>query len=168
VTEPLATDEAERLPMAYAVAAGVYWRPDEGGLLFGASKPDEEPGEAREIDLAYLAEMRATLARHVPPVAELGLRRTWAATIEYSPDHLPIVSTAIRPDGSTVTGLTVASACGHGMMWGPGVARAAIDISLRGRTAVADLTDLGLDRFDESGRSRLEADRVSLPLPTSA
>jgi sarcosine oxidase subunit beta len=167
VTELLAAVETERLPMAYAVTAGVYWRPEEGGLLFGASKPDEEPGEAREIDAAYLAEMRATLARHVPPTAELGLRRTWAATIEYSPDHLPIVSTGIRPDSTIVSGLTVASACGHGMMWGPGVARAAVDVALRGRTDVADLTDLGLDRFDESGRSRIEADRVSLPLPTS-
>ena len=168
VTEPSATVETRALPMAYAVTAGVYWRPEEDGLLFGASKPDEEPGPALEIDLEYLAQMRATLARHVPPTAGMGLRRTWAATIEYSPDHLPIVSTALRPVGTTISGLTVASACGHGMMWGPAVARAAVDLALRGGTDVADLTDLGLDRFDASGRSRLAADRVSLPLPTTA
>jgi sarcosine oxidase subunit beta len=153
--------------MAYAVTPGVYWRPEEGGLLFGASKPDEQPGEAREIDLAYLDEMRTTLARHVPMTAGLGLRKAWAATIEYSPDHLPIIAPARRPDGTVVAGSTVASAAGHGMMWGPGIARAAIDLALHGATDVADLTDLGLDRFDTAGRSRLEPDRVSLPLPTS-
>lgn len=167
VVEPL-PGGTDPLPMAYAVTAGLYWRPEEGGLLFGASKPDEEPGEGREIDMGYLAEMRATLARHVPATAGLGLRKVWAATIEYSPDHVPIVSAAIRPDGAPIDGLTVASACGHGMMWGPGVARAAIDLALRGATDVADLADLGLDRFDADGRSRLAADRVSLPLPTSA
>jgi sarcosine oxidase subunit beta len=167
VTEPLANLETATLPMAYAVTPGVYWRPEEGGLLFGASKPDEQPGEAREIDLAYLDEMRTTLARHVPMTAGLGLRKAWAATIEYSPDHLPIIAPARRPDGTVVAGSTVASAAGHGMMWGPGIARAAIDLALHGATDVADLTDLGLDRFDTAGRSRLEPDRVSLPLPTS-
>jgi len=167
VTEPIDAFDADRLPMAYAVAAGVYWRPEEGGLLFGASKPDEEPGEATGIDLAYLDEMRATLARHVPVTAGLALRKAWAATIEYSPDHIPIISRGLRPDGTAIAGLTVASACGHGMMWGPGIARAAVDLALRGATDVADLTDLGLDRYDAAGRSRLTPDRISLPLPTS-
>jgi sarcosine oxidase subunit beta len=167
VTEPLAAIDTAALPMAYAVAPGVYWRPEEGGLLFGASKPDEEPGEARSIDQPYLEEMRATLAGHVPMTAGVGLRKAWAATIEYSPDHLPIIAPGLRPDGAIVGGLTVASAAGHGMMWGPGIARAAIDLALNGATAVADLADLGLDRFDAAGRSRLEPDRISLPLPTS-
>jgi sarcosine oxidase subunit beta len=167
VTEPLPGIDTATLPMAYSVAPGVYWRPEEGGLLFGASKPDEAPGDARLIDQSYLEEMRSTLSRHVPLAAGLGLRRVWAATIEYSPDHLPIISTARRPDGMVIDGLTVASAAGHGMMWGPGIARAAVDVALEGRTGVADLTDLGLDRFDAAGRSRLEADRISLPLPTA-
>ena len=41
---------------------------------------------------------------------------------------------AIRPDGSTIGGVTVAAAGGHGMMWGPGVARVAADLALRGAT----------------------------------
>jgi sarcosine oxidase subunit beta len=50
-------------------------------------------------------------------------------------------------------------------MWGPGVARVAADLALDGRTDVVDTTDLGLDRFDEHGRSRLEADPIALPFP---
>jgi sarcosine oxidase subunit beta len=54
------------------------------------------------------------------------------------------------------------------MMWGPGVARVAADLALHGRTDVLDATDLGLDRFDEQGRSRLATDPIALPFPVSA
>ena len=54
------------------------------------------------------------------------------------------------------------------MMWGPGVARAAADLALTGRTDVLDVTDLGLDRFDEHGRSRLATDPIALPFPVDA
>ena len=64
--------------------------------------------------------------------------------------------------------MTVASAGGHGMMWGPGVARVAADLAVRGRTDVVDVSDLGLDRFDADGRSRLATDPIALPFPASA
>ena len=53
------------------------------------------------------------------------------------------------------------------MMWGPAVARIAADLSLEGRTAVTDVRDLGLDRFDAQGRSRLQPDPIALPFPKS-
>jgi sarcosine oxidase subunit beta len=54
------------------------------------------------------------------------------------------------------------------MMWGPGVARVAADLALTGRTSLIDVTDLGLDRFDEQGRSRLATDPIALPFPLDA
>jgi sarcosine oxidase, subunit beta len=51
------------------------------------------------------------------------------------------------------------------MMWGPGVARATADLALHGSSDLLDLTDLGLDRFDPDGRSRLAADPIALPFP---
>ena len=57
---------------------------------------------------------------------------------------------------------------GAGMMWGPGVARAAADVALTGTSDVVDVTRLGLDRFDERGRSKLAADPVALPFPDAA
>ncbi len=51
------------------------------------------------------------------------------------------------------------------MMWGPGVARAAADLVLTGRSAVVDTAGLGLDRFDSQGRSKLAADPIALPFP---
>jgi sarcosine oxidase, subunit beta len=95
----------------------------------------------------------------------LGLRKAWAATIDYTPDHLPILGPALGPGREPIGGLTLASAAGHGMMWGPGVARAAADLALQGSTDVTDVSFLGADRFDSDGRSRLAADPIALPFP---
>jgi len=111
--------------------------------------------------------MRARLDSLVPAAAGLGLRRVWAATIDYTPDHLPIIGPAIGREGP-IAGVTVASAGGAGMMWGPGVARAAADVALTGSSDVVDTAGLGLDRFDEQGRSKLAADPVALPFPEMA
>jgi sarcosine oxidase subunit beta len=54
------------------------------------------------------------------------------------------------------------------MMWGPGVARAAADVALTGRSDVVDTAPLGLDRFDEEGNSRLATDPIALPFPSRA
>jgi sarcosine oxidase subunit beta len=160
VTERHPDLDPKRVPMVFDLGAGLYWRPEEGGLLFGMSNPDEPPGENREVDEDYLARMRARLSRLVPVTAGLGLRRIWAATIDYTPDHLPIIGRAPGLDH-----VTVACAGGAGMMWGPGVARAAADVALTGSSDVLDVSPLGLDRFDEAGHSRLATDPVALPFP---
>jgi len=164
VTEQHPDLHPSRVPMVFDLSAGLYWRPEEGGLLFGMSNPDEPPGENRSVDTGYLALMRERLARLVPVTAGLGLRRIWAATIDFTPDHLPIIGPALSPDGP-LPGVTVACAGGAGMMWGPAVSRAAADVALTGSTDVVDVSALGLDRFDEAGRSKLAADPVALPFP---
>ncbi len=166
VLEPHEAFAVERMPMVFDIGAGLYWRLEEDGLLFGWSDPDEQPGEARTIDWAAYDRYRARLAGFAPITQDLGLRKIWAATIDYTPDHLPILGPAIWPDGSVIGGAWVAAAAGHGMMWGPGVSRVAADLALRGRTDLIDVSDLGLDRFDADGRSRVASDSVALPYPT--
>ena len=168
VLEPHPAFDVPRMPMVFDVGAGLYWRLEEGGLLFGWSDPDEVPGEARTIDWAAYERTRERLAAFVPLTAGLGLRKIWAATIDYTPDHLPIFGPGLAPDGTPIGGLTVASAGGHGMMWGPGVARVAADLAIRGTTDLIDVSELGLDRFDADGRSRLATDPIALPFPVSA
>lgn len=154
--------------MVFDIGAGLYWRLEEGGLLFGWSDPDEQPGEARSIDWAAYDRSRKRLADFVPVTRELGLRRIWAATIDYTSDHLPIIGPVVTSAGDRIDGVTIASAGGHGMMWGPGVARVATDLIVRGRTELVDVNDLGLERFDAEGRSRLAGDPIALPFPLSA
>ena len=151
-----------------------YWterdEPERGGqyaqdLPAEAIRQLSEPGIARAVDWAAYDRYRERLAGFVPRVRDLGLRRIWAATIDYTPDHMPIIGPAITPEGRLLAGVTVAAAAGHGMMWGPGISRAATDLIVRGTTDVLDVTDLGLDRFDAAGRSRLATDPVTLPYP---
>ncbi len=167
VTEPHPDLRPARVPMVFDLQAGLYWRPEESGLLFGMSNPDERPGENVAVNEAYLARMRERLATLVPVTAGLGLRRTWAATIDYTPDHLPIIGPALGPHGP-LAGVTVACAGGAGMMWGPAVARVATDLALTGTSGIVDPAPLGLDRFDDAGRSRLAADPIALPFPEMA
>jgi sarcosine oxidase subunit beta len=167
VTQPHPDLAPERLPMVFDVASGIYWRPEEGGVLWGMSNPEEKPGEAAEFDWAYYDKVRGRMATLLPATADLGLRKAWAATIDFTPDHLPILGPLVF-DGEPVSGTVVAAAGGHGMMWGPGVSKAAADLIVDGATDVVDVTDLGLDRFDEHGRSRLAPDPIALPFPETA
>ena len=78
VLEPHAAFEAERQPMVFDIGAGLYWRLEEGGLLFGWSDPNDRPGEARSIDWTMYDAMRERLAGFVPatrgprPAQDLG------------------------------------------------------------------------------------------------
>ncbi len=168
VLEPHPVFDAPRMPMVFDIGDGLYWRLEEGGLLFGWSDPDEVPGEARAIDWSSYERARERLGRLVPVTRNLRLRKIWAATIDYTPDHLPILGAGLTPGGDSIAGLTIASAGGHGMMWGPGVARVATDLAVHGATSLIDATELGLDRFDADGRSRLATDPMALPFPVSA
>jgi sarcosine oxidase, subunit beta len=167
VTAPLPLD-VNQLPMVFDITSGIYWRPGEsGGLLWGMSNPDEPPGVAIDFDTVYYRKARDRIEELFPPVRGLGLRRAWAATIDYTPDHLPILGPLLTDDGP-VDGTVVASPAGHGMMWGPAVAQVAADLTATGRCDWLDLTDLGLDRFDAEGNSRLAPEPISLPFPEKA
>ncbi len=167
VTAPVTAFDVHEVPMVFDLMSGIYWRPGEaGGLLWGMSNPDEAPGVAADFDEVYYQKARDRIEELLPGLKGLGLRRTWAATIDYTPDHLPILGPLLTDDGP-VDGTVVASPAGHGMMWGPAVAEVAADLTMTGRCDWLDLTDLGLDRFDADGNSRLEPEPISLPFPES-
>ena len=167
VTAPLPGLE-DTAVMGFDLGAGLYWRSEEGGLLFGWSNPDEAPGEARGIDTEFTERMRARLGELVPAAAGADLRRIWAATIDFTPDHLPVLGPGRTPEGEEIGGLTLASAAGHGMMWGPAVSRIGADLALHGATQVTDVSMLGVDRFRPDGTSRLATDPIALPFPERA
>ncbi len=64
VTQPHPDLAPERFgAMIFDMRAGIYWRPEEGGLLWGMSNPHEAPGAARSIDWPYLRKMERRLNR---------------------------------------------------------------------------------------------------------
>jgi sarcosine oxidase subunit beta len=168
VTAPVTAFDVYDVPMVFDLPSGIYWRPGEaGGLLWGMSNPDEAPGVAADFDETYYRKARDRIEELLPGVKGLGLRRTWAATIDYTPDHLPILGPLLTDNGP-IDGTVVASPAGHGMMWGPAVAQAAADLTTSGTCTWLDLTDLGLDRFDADGNSRVAPEPISLPFPEKA
>ena len=131
------TDPGRRCPApgrGHAAAPGPGARPAADGLrrgvrdllaARGGRRPlgDEQPrraaGRGRRVRLGLLRHRCAAGWRELlPATADLGLRKAWAATIDYTPDHLPILGPLIA-DGGPVPGTVVAAAGGHGMMWGP-------------------------------------------------
>ncbi|MEA2550985.1 MAG: hypothetical protein QOE25_754 [Actinomycetota bacterium] len=167
VTEPHPDFQVPGRPMAFDLASGIYWRPEDGGLMWGMSNPNETPGPARDMDWEYVRLMEKKLNRIVPITKKLGIRKAWAATIEYTPDHLPLLGPVTLRDGDDLEGATVATANGHGMMWGPAVARIAADLSLVGRTRVVKHADhFRMDRFDDRGNSPF-TDPIALPFPVA-
>ena len=168
VTAPVKAFDVHDVPMVFDLPSGIYWRPGEaGGLLWGMSNPDEAPGVAADFDEVYYQKARDRIEELLPGVKGLGLRRMWAATIDYTPDHLPILGPLLTDDGP-IDGTVVASPAGHGMMWGPAVAQVAADLTTTGECRWLDLTDLGLDRFDADGNSRVTPEPISLPFPEKA
>jgi len=165
ITEPSPDLHTDTTAMAFDIGAGIYWRPEEGGFLWGMSNPTETPGPGRAIDWRYLRRMQRRLAKLVPATEQLGIKKAWAATIEYTPDHLPLLGPLVQRDGTEVRGATIASACGHGMMWGPAVSRIATDLALEGATDVVErAVDFRMDRFDADGNPPF-VDPVALPFP---
>jgi sarcosine oxidase subunit beta len=165
VTEASPDLFADSTAMAFDIGAGIYWRPEEGGLLWGMSNPEETPGPGRAIDWAYLRRMQRRLHLLMPITRDLGLKKVWAATIEYTPDHLPLAGPLVLRDGTEVDGAAIGSACGHGMMWGPAVSRIAADLAIGGTTDVVErVEDLRMDRFDDEGNPPF-VDPVALPFP---
>ena len=156
----------ERLRTAHGVRpdVGNLLAPGEsGGLLWGMSNPDEAAWRGRRVRLVT-TRRRTAGWRSCSRRRGLGLRRPGPPPSTTRPDHLPILGPIAhrrRPRRGTV----VACAAGHGMMWGPAVAEVAADLTTAGACDWLDLTDLGLDRFDADGRSRLEPEPISLPFP---
>ena len=155
------------VPMVFDLSAGLYWRPEDGGMLFGMSNPAEPPGESRGVDVTYLELIRERLAGLVPVTAGLELRRTWAATIDYTPDHLPIIGPAMIC-GQIVNGVTVASAGGARDDVGSGSSPSRGRRGARRQLAGGGHHRPGAGPVRRRGQSRLATDPIALPFPEHA
>jgi len=113
-------------------------------------------------------ERPATRIEYLFPLrcAGSGLRRSWAANHRLHPRPPPPSSARLLTDDGPVDGTVVGQ---------PGRARNDVGPSRRpgrrgtltatGECTWLDLTDLGLDRFDADGNSRVAPEPISLPFP---
>jgi sarcosine oxidase, subunit beta len=153
--------EVAPFPMFFALAQGIYVRPEEQGALLGLSNPNETADLSDryqlDFDWEYFEAMRPAWEAVFPALAGRHVSRAWAGSIDYTPDHLPIID---QPE----PGFYVLAAGGHGMMWGPALGMKMAELIADG--AVRDLPDdeIKLSRFREG---YVHHDAIALPFPTS-
>jgi sarcosine oxidase subunit beta len=145
-------------PMALALERGLYLRPDEHGILLGMTNP-EEPIDTSdrhqlEFDWDYYERLRPEWEALVPALAGLEVSRAWAAAVDRTPDHKPIIDEP-RP------GFFVLTAGSHGMMQGPALGEKLADMIDGRPLSGAPLEEVRLSRFHEE----LKKDMISLPTP---
>ena len=149
-------------PLVFNVGKGYYWRPEEQGVLLGMSNPvDEADGSGRYqigFDWDYYEGLREDWELTHPALAGLPVSRAWAASIDYTPDHLPIID-------EPAEGFYVVAAGGHGMMWGPALGEKMAGLISEGAVEDLPVEDVELARFGrEKDPDKLE-DAIALPFP---
>ncbi len=147
-------------PLWFALAQGIYVRPEEEGALLGMSNPEEraDPSERYQLafDWGYFERMRPVWEGIWPALAGQPISRAWAASIDYTPDHLPIIDEP-RP------GAFVLAAGGHGMMWGPALGLKMAELIDEGTVSELPAEEVRLERFSQPQARR---DSIALPFPT--
>lgn len=147
--------------MYFHLRAGVYVRPEEQGALLGLSNPHEKADTSGryqlDFDFEYFEEMRPLWEAALPALRGKQISRAWCGSIDYTPDHLPIID---EPE----EGFYVLAAGGHGMMWGPALGMKMAELIAEG--AVRDLpeAEYRLSRFVPG---YVHHDAIALPFPTT-
>jgi len=149
-------------PLVFNVGKGYYLRPEEQGALLGMSNPVDEADTSGRyqigFDWSYYEELRPDWESAHPALAGLPVSRAWAASIDYTPDHLPIIDQPME-------GFYVLAAGGHGMMWGPALGEKMA--ALISEDTLGDLSneDVELARFSRQRDPGKLEDAIALPFP---
>jgi sarcosine oxidase subunit beta len=145
-------------PMALALERGLYLRPDEHGILLGMTNPNEktDPSDRHqlEFDWGYYEQLRPEWEALVPALAGLEVSRAWAAAVDRTPDHKPIIDEP-RP------GFFVLAAGSHGMMQGPALGEKLAEVIDGQPLTGIPPEEVRLSRFWKE----LQKDSISLPTP---
>ncbi len=148
-------------PMFFALAKGIYVRPEEQGALLGLSNPSEQADYSDryqlDFDWDYFERMRPAWESVFPALAGQRVSRSWAGSIDYTPDHLPIIDQPLE-------GFYVLAAGGHGMMWGPALGTKMAELIADGAVRDLPAKEIELDRFRAG---YVHHDAIALPFPTT-
>jgi sarcosine oxidase, subunit beta len=103
----------------------------------------DEPTFSTAVDDRFVADELLPRAVEVfPPLAEAGVRSSWAGLYEMTPDRHPVVGP------TPINGVLVAAGfSGHGFQHGPIVGKLLGELILDGAAHTVDISALSLDRF---------------------
>ena len=119
-----------------------YIHREADGVLMGMGGADV-PTFDTSVDEGFVERELLPKALEIfPPLAEAGIRSTWAGLYEMTPDRHPVIGPA------PVDGLWIAAGfSGHGFQQGPIVGKLLAEMIVDGAASSVDVTSLGLDRF---------------------
>jgi sarcosine oxidase subunit beta len=131
----------ERRTLVIDTPTSFYLHREADGVLMGMAGSDAETFDI-VVDERWVAETLLPRAVSVfPPVAEAGVRASWAGLYEMTPDRHPVI-------GEAMPGLWVAAGfSGHGFQHGPVVGKLVAEQMHDGVATTVDIARLGLDRF---------------------
>jgi sarcosine oxidase subunit beta len=132
----------ERRTLVIDADSSFYFHREGDGVLMGMGGRDQ-PTFSTVVDDRFVAEELLPKAVEIfPPLAEAGIRSSWAGLYEMTPDRHPVVGT------TAVGGLLVAAGfSGHGFQHGPIVGKLLAEIVVEGAARTVDISSLSLERF---------------------
>ncbi len=132
----------ERRTLVIDADSSFYIHREADGVLMGMGGADE-PTFDTSVDEGFVERDLLPKALEIfPPLAEAGIRSTWAGLYEMTPDRHPVIGPA------PVDGLWIAAGfSGHGFQQGPIVGKLLAEMIVDGAATSVDVTSLGLDRF---------------------
>jgi sarcosine oxidase subunit beta len=131
--------------MTIDVATGIYLRSEGERLLFGLSRPDEQPGYNIAVDWEWMETVLERADTRFPWLLEAPLDPSgaWAGTYDLTPDHYPILGRL--PEESEW--LNACGFSGHGVMQAPMAGLLTAEEALDGKAHTLDISTLRIDRL---------------------
>jgi len=119
-----------------------YFHREGDGVLMGMGG-DDRPSFELTVDEGFVRDELIPKAVEVfPPVADAGVRSSWAGLYEMTPDRHPVVGTTPLPRLFVAAGFS-----GHGFQHGPIVGKLLAELIVDGAARSVAIDDLSLDRF---------------------
>jgi sarcosine oxidase subunit beta len=135
------------MPLVMDLTTGAYVRSDRGRAIVGVRPPRQVTGFDLTVDYDLLGWMAARASRRFPSLRSARAQQVLVGLYEVTPDGLPLVGPV-----PGVAGFYVAAGfSGHGIMHGPGVARALAETIVTGASETLDLARLAPSRFGADG-----------------
>jgi sarcosine oxidase, subunit beta len=146
--EMIITEPAPMMKFGGVDGHKLYGRQTQRGNLAYGGGPHEwidvgETGPAARPSTPLMRNLASRLAELLPKAAHLNVIRSWAGVIENTPDGRPIIDRLSSPDN-----VVVATMSGVGFGLSPASGHAIRDLVLDGACSFADISILGLSRFD--------------------
>jgi sarcosine oxidase subunit beta len=147
--EILVTEPVERFRHGGVDGNGIYGRQTlRGNLLYGGGphewQPDVQPSNARNSSTPLFRFIAGKLTELFPAARHARILRSWAGTVENTPDGRPIID---RPGAFENVVLATLSSVGFGLS--PASGRAIAELILHGKCAFADISSVSLKRFND-------------------